>query len=92
MTTRWVWPTEEQRVTILTLGPYTNDENVYATWLVQFFVSLPSHLQHVLLQPVRSEVKALVHFMCADRSGGEVRERHCRHGLQELGFTVIYQI
>jgi hypothetical protein len=67
MGTNWYWPTDERRVTNIMLGPYNYDEAEYATWLVQFFPSLPAHIQDGLLALVRRDVRALVYFMCADR-------------------------
>ena len=88
----WYWPEDEQLMTPITLGPYHPSEVAYAECLSEFFISLPTHIQSKLLAVVRPGVKALVHFMCADRSMGEVRMRHQRRGLRELGFRVVYQI
>ena len=74
-----------QKMNRITLGPFNHKEATYATWLVQFFLFLPEHLQDGLLAMVRPKVRALVHFMCADLAGGELRVRHQRRGLRELG-------
>jgi hypothetical protein len=92
MASEWAWPADERLVQQVTLGPFNHNEAMYATWLARFFLSLPTHLQRDLLALVRPCIRALVHFMCADLSGGNIRRRHFRHGLHELGFIVIYQI
>ena len=81
-----------QPMSRVTLGPFDHREVTFANWLVQFFLFFPAPLQSELLALVRPKVRALVHFMCADRSGGQVRAREHRRGLRELGIPTIYQI
>ena len=89
---RFVRAAREQQMTHITLGPFNEAEATFATWFVHFLLLLPESLRVVILTQMGPEFKALVYFMCADRSGGELRSRQQIRGLRVLGFPVIHQV
>ena len=90
--TKWLWPADERLGQLVVLGPFSHTEMMYATSLVTLFSFLPARLQRELLACVRPSVRTMVHFMCANQADGDLRRRHFRLGLLELGFVVIYQV